>query len=228
MDYRQEFRVEPKAKVKLKKLDPAYTGKHAWRDEAKQEIEDYQRKLFEQQALLYAEHKHSILVVLQALDAGGKDGTIKHVFAALNPQGVKVASFKQPTPAELAHDFLWRVHPHAPGNGRNRHLQPLALRGRARAAGPQTDRQGNLDDALPAHSGLRGPAGPERRDDPQVLPAHQQAGTAGAVRPTPRRSERATGRSANPIIRKGRSGTITSRPWRTRSRRPAPKRRRGT
>ena len=117
MDYRQEFRVEPKAKVKLKKLDPAYTGKHAWRDEAKQEIEDYQRKLFEQQALLYAEHKHSILVVLQALDAGGKDGTIKHVFAALNPQGVKVASFKQPTPAELAHDFLWRVHPHAPGNG---------------------------------------------------------------------------------------------------------------
>src|SRR5208283_5241415 len=70
-----------------------------------------------QQTLLYAEHKHSALVVLQALDAGGKDGTIKHVFSALNPEGVHVASFKQPTPPELAHDFLWRIHPHAPGKG---------------------------------------------------------------------------------------------------------------
>ena len=117
MDYRKEFRVEPDAKVKLKKLDPAYTGKHELQDEAKKETEAYLRKLFEQQILLYAEHKHSILVVLQALDAGGKDGTIKHVFTALNPQGTFVTSFKQPTPAELAHDFLWRVHPHAPAKG---------------------------------------------------------------------------------------------------------------
>jgi PPK2 family polyphosphate:nucleotide phosphotransferase len=58
-----------------------------------------------------------LLVVLQAIDAGGKDGTIKHVFTALNPQGTKVTSFKQPTPVELAHDFLWRVHPQAPGKG---------------------------------------------------------------------------------------------------------------
>ena len=111
MDYRKEFRVDPGAKIKLKKLDPAYTGKHLSHDEAKKEIETYLQKLFDQQALLYAEHKHSILVVLQALDAGGKDGTIKHVFTALNPQGTFVTSFKQPTPAELAHDFLWRVHP---------------------------------------------------------------------------------------------------------------------
>ena len=117
MDYRKEFRIDPDAKVKLKKLDPAYTGKHESPDEAKKEIEGYLQKLFDQQALLYAENKHSILVVLQALDAGGKDGTIKHVFTALNPQGTTVASFKQPTPTELAHDFLWRVHPHAPGRG---------------------------------------------------------------------------------------------------------------
>jgi PPK2 family polyphosphate:nucleotide phosphotransferase len=117
MDYRKEFRVEPDAKVKLRKLDPAYTGKDELHDEAKKETEVYLRKLFEQQVLLYAEHKHSILVVLQALDAGGKDGTIKHVFTALNPQGTFVTSFKQPTPAELMHDFLWRVHPHAPGKG---------------------------------------------------------------------------------------------------------------
>ena len=117
MDYRKEFRVEPDAKVKLKKLDPAYIDPREWPDEAKKEIEAYQQKLFEQQILLYAEHKHSILVVLQALDASGKDGTIKHVFVALNPQGAKVVSFKQPTPIELAHDFLWRVHPHAPEKG---------------------------------------------------------------------------------------------------------------
>jgi PPK2 family polyphosphate:nucleotide phosphotransferase len=117
MDYRKEFRVEPDGKVRLNKLDPAYTGKHGSPEEAKKEIDTYLQKLFRQQALLYAEHKHSILVVLQALDAGGKDGTIKHVFTALNPQGAAVASLKQPTPNELAHDFLWRVHPHAPGKG---------------------------------------------------------------------------------------------------------------
>jgi PPK2 family polyphosphate:nucleotide phosphotransferase len=117
MDYRKEFRVDPHSKVKLGKLDPAYKGKHESPDEAKQEIDGYLQKLFKQQALLYAEHKHSILVVLQALDAGGKDGTIKHVFTALNPQGATVANFKQPTATELAHDFLWRIHPHAPGKG---------------------------------------------------------------------------------------------------------------
>jgi len=116
MDYRKEFRIDPDDKVKLNKRDPADTGKMS-PDEAKPEIEHYLKKLFNQQALLYAEHKHSILIVLQALDAGGKDSTIKHVFTALNPQGAFVASFKQPTPTELAHDFLWRVHPHAPGKG---------------------------------------------------------------------------------------------------------------
>ena len=117
MDYRKEFRADPDAKVKLNKLDPAYKGKHASEAEAKQETENYCQKLARQQSLLYAEHKHSILVVLQALDAGGKDGTVNHVFSALNPQGARVAGFKQPTAVELAHDFLWRVHPHAPGHG---------------------------------------------------------------------------------------------------------------
>ena len=117
MDYRKKFRINPDAKVKLNKLDPANTGKHESEAAAKQETEHYLKKLTRQQAVLYAEHKHSILVVLQALDAGGKDGTVNHVFSALNPQGARVAGFKQPTAAELAHDFLWRVHPHAPGHG---------------------------------------------------------------------------------------------------------------
>jgi PPK2 family polyphosphate:nucleotide phosphotransferase len=69
------------------------------------------------QELLWAEDKHKVLLVLQATDTGGKDGTIRHVFDGVNPQGVRVASFKKPTDDELAHDYLWRVHRHVPSSG---------------------------------------------------------------------------------------------------------------
>jgi PPK2 family polyphosphate:nucleotide phosphotransferase len=74
-------------------------------------------KLDELQNLLFADGKHAVLVVLQGLDASGKDGTIRNVFGQMNPQGVAVKSFKVPTPEELSHDFLWRVHQHAPAKG---------------------------------------------------------------------------------------------------------------
>jgi len=117
LDYRKAFRVKPGQKLKLSKIDPAYKGKQESEAAAKEDTERYTKKLANQQALLYAENKHSILVVLQAMDAGGKDGTIKHVFSSVNPQGVRVARFNRPTVLESAHDFLWRVHPHAPANG---------------------------------------------------------------------------------------------------------------
>ncbi|MBV8796817.1 MAG: polyphosphate kinase 2 family protein [Hyphomicrobiales bacterium] len=117
MDYRKQFRVKPGEKVKLNKLDPSYKAKHASEADAKEEAERYLKALARQQTLLYAEHKHSVLIVLQAMDAGGKDGTIKHVFSGVNPQGVRVARYNQPTAVESAHDFLWRVHPHAPAHG---------------------------------------------------------------------------------------------------------------
>jgi PPK2 family polyphosphate:nucleotide phosphotransferase len=117
LDYRKKFRVKPGEKLRLKKLDPSFTGELESDDKAKEATEHIRAKLAREQSLLYAEHKHSVLIVLQAMDAGGKDGTIKHVFSGVNPQGVHVASFKQPSAAELAHDFLWRVHPHAPGHG---------------------------------------------------------------------------------------------------------------
>ncbi len=117
MDYRKQFVVDPADRLRLPKVDPGYKGHHELEEMAKQETEHYREKLAHQQALLYAERKHSVLVVLQALDARGKDGTVKHVFSALNPQGTTVTGFKQPTPLEMAHDFLWRVHPHAPGRG---------------------------------------------------------------------------------------------------------------
>ena len=117
MDYRKEFRIKPGHKLKLSKIDPAYKGKQESETAAKEDTERYTRMLASQQALLYAESKHSVLVVLQAMDAGGKDGAIKHVFSSVNPQGVRVARFNRPTALESAHDFLWRVHPHAPAFG---------------------------------------------------------------------------------------------------------------
>jgi PPK2 family polyphosphate:nucleotide phosphotransferase len=109
--------VKPGQKLKLNKFNPTYEAKHASEAEAKEDAERYLKELARQQTLLYAEHKHSVLIVLQAMDAGGKDGTIKHVFSGVNPQGVRVARYNQPTAVESAHDFLWRVHPHAPANG---------------------------------------------------------------------------------------------------------------
>ncbi len=117
MDYRKQMIVNPGRRLNLKDADPAFKGRHKTQEAAAPELERYRQKLIQLQALLYAEKKHSVLIVLQALDAGGKDGTIKHVFGALNPQGASVASFKQPTPIERDHDFLWRVHPHAPPKG---------------------------------------------------------------------------------------------------------------
>jgi PPK2 family polyphosphate:nucleotide phosphotransferase len=117
LNYRKMFRAKPGEKLRLGKIDPSFTGEHGSEATAKEATEHCGAKLAREQNLLYAEHKHSILIVLQAMDAGGKDGTIKHVFSGVNPQGVHVTSFKQPTSVDLAHDFLWRVHPHAPGRG---------------------------------------------------------------------------------------------------------------
>ena len=118
MDYRKQFRVKPGQKLKLNKLDPAYKAEPASEAEAKKDTERYLKKLARQQTLLYAEHKHSVLIVLQAMDAGGKDGTIKHVFSGVNPQGVARRTIQSADRrSKLAHDFLWRVHPHAPANG---------------------------------------------------------------------------------------------------------------
>jgi PPK2 family polyphosphate:nucleotide phosphotransferase len=117
MKYRKKFLVTPGKRPCLADLDPAFKGTYQSRHAAEEETERLSRKLAALHALLYAEKKHSVLVVLQAPDAGGKDGTVSHVFTALNPAGTTVTSFKEPTPIELDHDFLWRVHPHAPGKG---------------------------------------------------------------------------------------------------------------
>ncbi len=117
MDYRKLFLVEPGKRLKLAKMDPGYCGKHVSEKQSKAETEKYCGKLNKLQYLLYAEARQSLLIVLQAMDAGGKDGTVGHVFGAMNPEGTTVTSFKEPTAEDLKHDFLWRVHPHAPAKG---------------------------------------------------------------------------------------------------------------
>ena len=93
----------------------------AGKDFDKQETKDKTAKILEEldelQNLLFAENKHSILIVIQGMDGSGKDGVIRNVFTSMNPQGVNVKSYKAPTPEELSHDFLWRIHVHAPAKG---------------------------------------------------------------------------------------------------------------
>jgi PPK2 family polyphosphate:nucleotide phosphotransferase len=117
MNYLHRFRVLPGSKVKLKEIDPSFKGGHKDHKSALKEIDHYQQKLRELQDLMSAERHHSLLICLQALDTGGKDGVINHVLGAMNPQGCRVAAFKEPSAEELAHDFLWRVHNVAPARG---------------------------------------------------------------------------------------------------------------
>jgi PPK2 family polyphosphate:nucleotide phosphotransferase len=112
------YRIKPGGDAGLRERDPRDTGDfEGGKSEGKTAVATLNDELERLQELLYAEGKQKVLVVLQAMDTGGKDGTIRHVFNGTNPQGVKVASFKKPTTEELAHDYLWRVHQHTPGSG---------------------------------------------------------------------------------------------------------------
>ena len=114
----KQYRVKPETKVKLSKWDPNDTGDFkGGKKEGLAQLGMLNVKLEELQELLFAEHKHKVLVVLQAMDTGGKDGAIRRVFDGVNPAGVRVASFKTPTPEELDHDYLWRIHKAVPGKG---------------------------------------------------------------------------------------------------------------
>ncbi|MDP4258300.1 MAG: polyphosphate kinase, partial [Bacteroidota bacterium] len=103
-------------KIRLKEIDTRAPSEFD-KKETKEKLDKILLELDELQNLLYAESGHSMLVVIQGMDASGKDGTIRNVFGKLNPQGVQVKSFKEPTAEELSHDFLWRIHEHAPGKG---------------------------------------------------------------------------------------------------------------
>lgn len=111
------YRVTADRKIRLADIDSDESGNYHSKHDAKGETKDLLRQLAELQVRLYAESRQSLLIVLQAMDAGGKDGAIRKVFSGVNPQGCRVWSFKVPTAEELAHDFLWRCHNVCPARG---------------------------------------------------------------------------------------------------------------
>jgi PPK2 family polyphosphate:nucleotide phosphotransferase len=116
MDYRKAFFVDPGA-FRLKDLDPASTPGCPSKEAAAPALEACGQTLAHEQRLLYAGKAHALLIVLQGSDASGKDGAIRRAFTSFNPQGTFVKSFKEPTPVELSHDFLWRIHRRVPARG---------------------------------------------------------------------------------------------------------------
>jgi PPK2 family polyphosphate:nucleotide phosphotransferase len=122
----KQFLVEPGSEVNLKDYQTDWTeteeakelGKEFIKERAAEILDESRRQLAEAQELLYASDTHSVLIVLQAMDAAGKDGTIRHVMAGVNPQGCQVFSFKKPSAEELDHNFLWRYMKSLPERGR--------------------------------------------------------------------------------------------------------------
>jgi len=114
---REKLRVKPGTTVRLADVDPEETHGAKKHPATHDEIPAGVARLDELQYRMYAERKHALLVVLQGIDAAGKDGTIRHVMTGFNPQGCRVTPFKVPTPEEASHDFLWRVHRAVPGLG---------------------------------------------------------------------------------------------------------------
>lgn len=111
-----DYIVKPGSKVNVTKRPTRYEGPISKKD-GKKAFKALSSQLVDLQEKLYAENKRSLLVVLQAMDAAGKDSTIRHVFGPVNPEGCQVTSFKSPSKEELAHDYLWRVHQHTPADG---------------------------------------------------------------------------------------------------------------
>lgn len=114
---RPSYHVKPGSKVDLAEWPTDDTGPYENKESSEADLKYQRDRIVALQERLWAEHRQSLLIVLQATDTGGKDGTIRHVFDGVNPQGCSVVSFKQPSPEELDHDFLWRIHAQTPGKG---------------------------------------------------------------------------------------------------------------
>ena len=172
IDLPEKLRVRGRGRVKLKDVSAAHT--HGWKEaQARAATLQLADELGELQYKLYADRRYGVLVVLQAIDGGGKDSTLRHVFSALNPQGCTVHAFKAPSPEELRHDYLWRVHPHVPPRGEiavfNRSHYEDVLVVRVDNLVPRSGVAG----ALPPDQRIRAHAGRNRHPRRQAVPAHE-------------------------------------------------------
>jgi len=113
----ERYAVPVGERIKLEDYDPDDKGEFTKKSEARELVKANVKRIAELQELMFAEGKHALLIVLQAMDAGGKDSTIRHVMGGFNPQGCHVVGFGVPTEEERGHDFLWRIHPHTPRDG---------------------------------------------------------------------------------------------------------------
>ena len=238
-EFANQFRVEPGQRVRLRKdYDPRATPGVKSKNADKVLAQGIEL-LSEYQARLAAQDTYGLLVIIQAIDAAGKDGTIRHVMSGVDPQGVQVTSFKVPSAEEMDHDFLVALREGAPRARDDRHLQPVLLRGAARGPGP------------PGDPGLaEAPPGPEgQRDLDAALPADQRlgvlsrrpgiSGSSSCFSTSPRRSSGSdswpgstsptrTGSSAPPTSASEPGGTTTRRRSATSWPVPARPRHRGT
>jgi PPK2 family polyphosphate:nucleotide phosphotransferase len=117
MNYYNKFHMAPGSRVRLNDFDPDFANKHEDKKSALLKVGKLQQRMDALQFQLYAEQKRSLLICLQAPDAGGKDGVVRHVIGSMNPQGCRVVGFKQPTAEEVSHDFLWRIERQTPKRG---------------------------------------------------------------------------------------------------------------
>ena len=186
----KRFRIDSPDKFRLSTFDPAERhGLTVDKSEAKAMLAEGIEQLTDLQERLYASDRWSVLIVLQAMDAAGKDSVIKHVMSGLNPQGVEVHSFKQPSADELDHNFLWRAARHLPERGRigifNRSYYEEVLVVRVhpdllerRDLPESLSGQGNLATAFRRHSRFRAPSRAKRYADPEIFSACVEGGAA--------------------------------------------------
>ena len=179
----RRYRVQSGEKFRLRDFDPGDTGglESEFKDEAKAALRSGIEQLAELQEKLYAQDRWALLLILQAMDAAGKDSTIKHVMSGVNPQGCEVYPFKAPSSEELDHDFLWRCQPCLPNRGhigifnRSYYEEVLVVRVhpeilRAQKVPHRARRQAHLARAIPRHPGVRAISRSQRHRHPQVLP----------------------------------------------------------
>ncbi|MCI4671579.1 MAG: polyphosphate kinase 2 family protein [Bacteroidia bacterium] len=114
----EDFRFDGSKKATIKDLPTSVAPLYEDKKDYKKLLEEYREEIDDLQNMMYAHDRYSLLLIFQAMDAAGKDGTIKHVMSGVNPHGVEVSSFKRPSETELDHDFLWRTYKKLPGRGK--------------------------------------------------------------------------------------------------------------